>query len=62
MTGPWGISFNDHNFPMYLDGNEHAQVGFNLAHGAEILRQSTWAFIEDVAVLTPSTVGQFALG
>ena len=43
-------------------GNEQIQVGFNLAHGTEIIHQSTWGFIEDVAVLRHSNVGQFAQG
>ena len=44
------------------DGNEQIQVGFNLAHGTEILHQSTLRFIEDVDVLIHSKVGQFAQG
>ena len=43
-------------------GNEQIQVGFNLAHGTEILHQSTWGYFEEVAVLTPSKVRQFAHG
>ena len=35
---------------------------FNLAHGTEILDQSAWGFIEEVVVLTPSQMGQFAQG
>ena len=42
--------------------NEQIRVGFNLAHGTDVLHQSTWGFIEEAVVLTPSKVGQFALG
>jgi hypothetical protein len=57
-----GILFNVHRFPLDRDGNEEIQVGFNLAHGTEVLHQSTWGFIEEVAVLAPPKVGQFSLG
>ncbi len=43
-------------------GNEQIKVGFIWAHGTEILHQSTWGVIEEVAALTPSTMGQIALG
>ena len=43
-------------------GNEQILVGINLARGTKVLRQSTWGLIEEVVVLTPSKVGQFALG
>ena len=56
-----GIIFNVHRFPMDLDGNEQIQVGFHLPHGTDLRHQSTWRFVEDVVVLTPSKVGQFAL-
>ena len=48
--------------PLDQHGNEQIQVGFNLAHGTEILHQPTWGFIEDAVVLRHSNVGQFAQG
>ena len=62
MIGPLGIHLNAHRFLVDQDGNEQIQVGFKLAHGTEILHQSTWGFIEEVVVLRPSMVGQFAFG
>ena len=64
MPSIWtfGILFNVHKFPLDLYGNEQIQVGFNLAQGTEILHQSTWGFIQEVVVLTPSKQGQFGLG
>ena len=52
-----GILFNVHKFPVDEHSNKQIQVGLNLAHGTEILHQSTWGFIEEVAVLTPSKAG-----
>ena len=57
-----GILYNVHKFPIYKEGNEQIQLGFNLAHGTEILHQSTWGFIEEVVVLTPSNMGMAAIG
>ena len=37
-----GILFNVHRSPLDQHGNEQVQVGFNLAHGIDILHQSTW--------------------
>ena len=54
-----GILFNVHGIPLDEHGNEQIQVGFNMAHGTEIVHQSTWKFIEEVHVLTPSK-GHFA--
>jgi hypothetical protein len=58
----FGILFNVHRFPLDKQGNEQIQVGFNLAHGTEVLHQPTWGFIEEVAVLAPPKVGQFCIG
>ena len=57
-----GILSNAHKFPLDLDGNAQIQVGFNLAHGTEILHQSTWGIFEEMVVLTTSKAGQFTLG
>ena len=62
MIGPLGIVFNVSKFLVDNDGDAQIQVGFNLAHGIAILHQSTWGFIEEVVVLRPSMVGQFAFG
>jgi hypothetical protein len=55
-----GILFNVHKFPLDQHGNKQIQVGFNLAHGTEILHQSTWGFIQEVVVCIPSKEGHLA--
>ena len=57
-----GILFNIHRFPLDIHGQEQVQVGFNLAHGTEVLHQSLWGFIDQVVVLTPPKVAQFGAG
>ena len=57
-----GILFNVHRFPLDQHGNEQIQVGFILAHGTDILHQSTWGLIDNVVVLAHSKAGQFAEG
>ena len=62
VTGHFKVPLQCPQVSLDEHGQEQIQVGFNLAHGTEILHQSTWGFVEEVVVLTPSKVGQFAQG
>ncbi len=56
----FGILFHVHKFPLGEHGQEHIQVGFNLAQGTEIRHESTWGVMDDVVAVSPSNVGQFS--
>jgi hypothetical protein len=56
-----GILFDVHRSPIDRDGNAQIQVGFNLAHGTDILHQSNWGVVEEVVVLTPPRCGSLPL-